>query len=122
MNKSLTPEERASQLLKHMKTSDKFKMIRGTFGTYVGNVAANKKLKIPALHLQDGSLHLLLSYTNSVNSFVFFFIIFLSFRTLRSRRFIEKGHCLSLRSDSRKPIYFTNNYTNLRFNSNKLNL
>lgn len=37
-----------------MTTDEKFKMIRGNPGEYVGNVAANHRLKIPSIRLEDG--------------------------------------------------------------------
>jgi hypothetical protein len=68
-----TPYQRAHELLQKMTLDEKRKyliithlcrkvtfrffkvaMVRGYKGNYVGNVIANERLKIPALHLEDG--------------------------------------------------------------------
>lgn len=54
MNTSLTPEERAQALIKKMNFLDKYNMIHGGLGLYVGNTPKNHRLKIPALRLEDG--------------------------------------------------------------------
>ncbi len=54
MNKNLSPEERAQELVKKMLLSEKIDMLHGTLGEYVGNVKKNTRLGIPALRLNDG--------------------------------------------------------------------
>eukprot|EP01105_Mastigella_eilhardi_P025343 TRINITY_DN6875_c0_g2_i1.p1 TRINITY_DN6875_c0_g2~~TRINITY_DN6875_c0_g2_i1.p1 ORF type:complete len:674 (+),score=207.20 TRINITY_DN6875_c0_g2_i1:12-2033(+) len=49
-----TPAERAQALLSQMTLDEKLAMLHGYSGSYVGNVNANERLGIPALHLEDG--------------------------------------------------------------------
>jgi len=54
MNTSLTPSQRASLLLAAMTQTEKLAMVIGSGSSgYVGNVPANTRLGIPALHLED---------------------------------------------------------------------
>ena len=46
--------QRVSELLAQMTVPDEIALVHGTSGSYVGNVAANPALCIPALSLQDG--------------------------------------------------------------------
>ena len=46
--------QRVSELLAQMTVPDEIALVHGTSGSYVGNVAANPALCIPALDLQDG--------------------------------------------------------------------
>ena len=46
--------QRVSQLLAQMTIPDEITLVHGTSGPYVGNVAANPALCIPALNLEDG--------------------------------------------------------------------
>jgi beta-glucosidase-like glycosyl hydrolase len=46
--------QRVSELLAQMTVPDEIALVHGTSGSYVGNVAANPALCIPALNLQDG--------------------------------------------------------------------
>lgn len=54
MRATSSPQERAQALLSAMTTEEKITMLHGTSGNYVGNVAGNERLGIPALNLQDG--------------------------------------------------------------------
>ena len=63
MNKNLSPSDRATALLSEMTTDEKIVMLHGTSDEadvamlsngYVGYVAGNDRLKIPALKLNDG--------------------------------------------------------------------
>src|SRR3989442_15098244 len=53
-NSSLSASQRADALLAAMSQSDKIALVQGTGGPYVGNIATNQNLKIPALGLEDG--------------------------------------------------------------------
>eukprot|EP01121_Diplochlamys_sp_Union-15-3_P007931 TRINITY_DN205_c0_g1_i1.p1 TRINITY_DN205_c0_g1~~TRINITY_DN205_c0_g1_i1.p1 ORF type:complete len:679 (-),score=206.24 TRINITY_DN205_c0_g1_i1:112-2148(-) len=54
MNVKDTPAQRAKELLARMNLDEKLGLVHGYGGPYVGNVNANDRLKIPALHLEDG--------------------------------------------------------------------
>ncbi|GCE14088.1 beta-glucosidase [Tengunoibacter tsumagoiensis] len=54
LNKALSADQRALLLLKVMTLTEKIDLLHGVAGPYVGNVAANNRLGIPALHLEDG--------------------------------------------------------------------
>lgn len=54
MNTSLTPAQRTSLLLAQMTLDEKIAMVHGASGSYIGSVANNSRLGIPALNLQDG--------------------------------------------------------------------
>ena len=60
MNKSLSPSDRAKELLSAMTTNEKIAMIHGIADEpdvdegYVGYVVGNDRLGIPALKLNDG--------------------------------------------------------------------
>ena len=54
LNASLTPDQRADALIAQMTLTEKLAMLSGVGGSYVGNVAANTRLGIPAIHLEDG--------------------------------------------------------------------
>lgn len=45
---------RALKLVKEMHLSEKFDMLAGRKGTYVGNIVGNDRLGIPSLNMQDG--------------------------------------------------------------------
>lgn len=47
MNLTLTPAQRAKSLLNKMTLDEKFTMIHGHDGNYVGNVPENARLGIP---------------------------------------------------------------------------
>ncbi|GAB3976450.1 glycoside hydrolase family 3 C-terminal domain-containing protein [Actinoallomurus acanthiterrae] len=49
-----SPDQRADQVLAQMTVPEEVALVHGTSGPYVGNVAANPRLCIPALSLQDG--------------------------------------------------------------------
>ncbi len=49
-----TPDQRADALIAQMTLAEKIAMLNGTGGSYVGNIPANTRLGIPALHLEDG--------------------------------------------------------------------
>jgi beta-glucosidase len=51
---SLTPKERAVQLVKKMPLEARLALVRGVKGGYVGNVPAQPNFGIPELHLEDG--------------------------------------------------------------------
>mmetsp|Transcript_4435 Transcript_4435/g.8078 ORF Transcript_4435/g.8078 Transcript_4435/m.8078 type:complete len:716 (+) Transcript_4435:1-2148(+) len=48
------PEARAKAMLEKMTVDEKLTMLHGKIGPYVGNVAGNIRLGIPALNLNDG--------------------------------------------------------------------
>ena len=48
------PSQRAAALLKSMNQTEKLHMLHGSGSGYVGNVAANERLNIPALKMNDG--------------------------------------------------------------------
>lgn len=54
MNIRLTPAERANKLLEEMTLEEKFSMMAGVSGPYVGNIPGNTRLGIPALNMNDG--------------------------------------------------------------------
>ncbi|MDB6121080.1 MAG: Beta-glucosidase [Pedosphaera sp.] len=54
MNTALSPDQRANLLVAQMTLDEKITMVHGVSGQYMGNVAGNSRLGIPALHLQDG--------------------------------------------------------------------
>jgi beta-glucosidase len=54
LNRSLPVQQRVDLLLSRMTLADKIGMVHGVSGPYVGNVAANPALCIPALGLEDG--------------------------------------------------------------------
>src|SRR5581483_7151556 len=55
MNPSLTPDQRADQLLARMTLDEKIALLHGVAGSrYGGYVPANLRLGIPALALEDG--------------------------------------------------------------------
>ena len=54
LNLDLTPDQRADQLIAQMTLSEKLALLSGSGGPYVGNIPANTRLGIPALHLEDG--------------------------------------------------------------------
>jgi len=54
MNLKDTPAQRAQKLVDAMTLDEKLALVHGYGGPYVGNVAANTRLNIPELHLEDG--------------------------------------------------------------------
>ena len=49
---TMTPLERAQQMLESMTLADKLRMMRGCRGDYVGNIEGNRRLGIPSLNMQ----------------------------------------------------------------------
>jgi len=54
MNTTLPPDQRTDLLVAQMTLDEKIAMVHGVSGAYIGNVAENSRLGIPALGLQDG--------------------------------------------------------------------
>lgn len=54
MNRDIPPSQRADILLQEMNITEKIQMLHGCDGPYVGNTAAQARLNIPALYLNDG--------------------------------------------------------------------
>ena len=55
MDRTLSPHDRAQLILAEMTTDEKLVMLHGSSGSqYVGYVAGNERLGIPALKLNDG--------------------------------------------------------------------
>jgi hypothetical protein len=54
MNKSLSAIERTEKLIEAMSLDQKFHMIHGGLGRYIGNVPAIPELSIPSINLEDG--------------------------------------------------------------------
>jgi beta-glucosidase len=54
MDRSLTPDARASLLLSNMTLDEKIATVHGVTGPYVGNSSGVSRLGIPGLHLEDG--------------------------------------------------------------------
>eukprot|EP01032_Pedospumella_encystans_P034705 gene34705-39237_t len=46
--------ERAAAMLAQMNSTEKFAMMHGHFGVYVGNIYGNERLGIPPINMQDG--------------------------------------------------------------------
>ncbi len=53
-NTSLSAYQRADALVSAMTLSEKIALVQGASGPYVGNIATNSRLGIPALGLEDG--------------------------------------------------------------------
>jgi hypothetical protein len=50
----MSPRDRAVEMVAQMSLSEKFAMMAGRPGVYVGNIVGNDRLGIPSLNMQDG--------------------------------------------------------------------